>query len=385
MSTTGSRCGTWRRADWSSPSPTSRGATSRPGRSTPTADGSLSAVATARSSSSTSRMDASCGAGPRVSAAPLRWRTIPTAPGWRSRPVASGSVYVLATESDDGRVLARLANPAHVFHIAWNPLRSNLLAAGIEDSTIRIWDMDTVRITVTLEGDSYNGLVVAFHPGGDILASRGWDGILRLWDIRTGQQILTMPSSWLPELHFDRDGRRLSAHTASGSGGDPGSLRSGRVPLAGPRPRLRLPMHVRALAIDVTGRHLAAASHEGITLWDLPTGVALATLPVTTAVSSVHFDPTGALLTGHPLTLRWPISSSPDGQHDRPSSVPAVVSDLGRVLVQPGWAGHRVGHLRRRRDGLRRRESRSTALPASAGYPLDCPQPRWPLGRHRLS
>jgi WD40 repeat protein len=72
-------------------------------------------------------------------------------------------------------------------------------------------------------------------------------------------------------------------------------------------------MHGRALAIDVTGRHLAAASHEGITLWDLPTGVPLATLPVTTAVSSVQFDPTGALLTGHPLTLRWPISASPDG------------------------------------------------------------------------
>ena len=67
------------------------------------------------------------------------------------------------------------------------------------------------------------------------------------------------------------------------------------------------------LAIDVTGRHLAAASHEGITLWDLPTGAALATLPVTTAVSNVQFDPTGALLTAHPLTLRWPISSSPDG------------------------------------------------------------------------
>ena len=68
-------------------------------------------------------------------------------------PVRSGSVYILAAESDDGRVLARLSNPAHVFHVAWNPLRPNLLAAGVEDGTIRIWDMDAGRVTATLEGD----------------------------------------------------------------------------------------------------------------------------------------------------------------------------------------------------------------------------------------
>ncbi len=227
-------------------------------------------------------------------------------------PVRSGSVYILAAESDDGRVLARLPNPADVFHIAWNPLRSNLLAAGLEDRTIRIWDMETVRVTATLEGAGHNGLKVAFHPGGDILAARGWDAILRLWDIRTRQQILTMPSSWLPELHFDRDGRRLSAHGVTGLVGilevsDQAECRS----LVRPTPPGFV--HSRSLAIDVTGRHLAASSYDGITLWDLPTGTALATLPVTTTVANVHFDPTGALLTGHPLTLRWPISSSPDG------------------------------------------------------------------------
>jgi serine/threonine protein kinase/WD40 repeat protein len=227
-------------------------------------------------------------------------------------PVSTGSVYILAAESDDGRVLARLPNPAYVFHIAWNPLWSNLLAAGIEDRTIRIWDVDTVRVTATLEGARDNGLEVAFHPGGDILAGRGWDGILRLWDIRTRQQILTMASSWLPELHFDRDGRRLSAHGVTGLVGilevsDQAECRS-LIRAAHPGS-----INDRTLAIDVTGRHLAAATAEGITVWDLPTGVALATLPVTTAMSKVQFDPTGALLTTQPVTLRWPISASADG------------------------------------------------------------------------
>ena len=131
-------------------------------------------------------------------------------------PVGSASVFILAAEPEDGRVLARLSNPANVFHVAWNQLRPNLLAAGVEDCTIRIWDTDAGRVTATLEGATSAGLVVAFHPGGDILAGRGWDGILRLWDVRTRQQILTMPSTWLPELHFNRDGRRLAAHCVPG-------------------------------------------------------------------------------------------------------------------------------------------------------------------------
>ena len=122
----------------------------------------------------------------------------------------------MATES--GRVVTQIESPAHVFHMAWNPRRPNLLAAGVEDYTIRIWDLNTGRTTITLEGDSYGGLAVAFHPDGDLLASRGWHAVLRLWDIRTGRQLLSMPSVWLPELHFSADGRLLSAHAAPGPG-----------------------------------------------------------------------------------------------------------------------------------------------------------------------
>ena len=139
--------------------------------------------------------------------------------------------------------------------------------------------MDTGRQTVTLEGDSYNGLVVAFHPGGDLLASRGWSWVLRLWDIRTGRQILSMPSGWLPELQFDRDGSRLSAHAAAGRAGilevsyqtECRSLVRSSAPLS---------HDFKAIAVDRSGRHLAASCANGITLWDLPTGTPLAILPV---------------------------------------------------------------------------------------------------------
>ncbi len=216
------------------------------------------------------------------------------------------SVHVLATES--GRVLARLDNRSNVNHVAWNPRWANFLAAGLEDNTIQVWDVETCRPTVTLEGDTYNGLVVAFHPGGELLASRGWSGVLRLWDIRTGRQVLSMPSSWLTELHFARDGSRLSAHAAPGKAGilEVSYQTECRSLIREPGP---LSQNTTALAIDHSGHHLAAACANGIIVWDIPTGTPVARLPVSGVAKEVLFDPAGSILTGSPMTLRWPVSS----------------------------------------------------------------------------
>ncbi|HBE34353.1 MAG TPA: WD40 repeat domain-containing protein, partial [Cyanobacteria bacterium UBA11368] len=61
---------------------------------------------------------------------------------------------------------------------------------------------------------------VAVNPDGRTLASAGRDGV-RLWDIRTGQQIGAIPgySDWVQTLAFSPDGQLLA------TGGYDGTIR----------------------------------------------------------------------------------------------------------------------------------------------------------------
>ena len=179
-----------------------------------------------------------------------------------------------------------LRSPGQVFHIAWNPRDTNLLAAGVEDNTIRIWDVDTGRQTVTLKGDNYNGLVVAFHPGGDLLASRGleWDaaavghpdgatdpeyavGLASRAPVRSRTAAGCLHTAWEMRLEFWRSLMRPNAARWFETP-DPCRVISARSRLTEP------------------AAHLGTASTKGITIWDLPSGTPLALLPVTVGVNS---------------------------------------------------------------------------------------------------
>ena len=98
----------------------------------------------------------------------------------------------LASASDDGTV--RLWNPDNginfavlrghterVNNVAWSP-DGRILASGSSDGTIRIWDSDTHGTRRVLKGSSY---LVAFHPNGRTLASRGGNS-MALWNLNTG-------------------------------------------------------------------------------------------------------------------------------------------------------------------------------------------------------
>ena len=237
--------------------------------------------------------------------------------------------------SDSGRLLARLTHPADAHHFAWNPRRPNILAVSCDNGVIYVWNVDTSRQTAALRGAMSTGVNIAFHPGGELLAGRGWERMLRIWDTRTGRQVLSQPSAWSATLEFDRSGHWLSVDA---------TLEKARVlELAGLdecRTLVAEPFNDNdrhgALAIDQTG-HRAVTTGPAVTVWDLLTGAVLARLPVAANANRALFDRLGRRPDEGPLTLHWPVTPVARRRDDnRPAANAKAQGHADRLRHQPG-------------------------------------------------
>jgi WD40 repeat protein len=155
-----------------------------------------------------------------------------------------------------------------VISICFSP-DGKTLASGSRDKTIKLWDVETGKVRLTLEGHTNWVTSLAFHPDGDRLASGG-DITVRLWDTRTGklQSTLQGHRSGVHSVSFSPDGSLLAS--AAGS------------------------IHTYANALD------AHKAWGEITLWDVQTGKAKdMEMEHDLAARAVCFSPDGqALVSG---------------------------------------------------------------------------------------
>jgi WD40 repeat protein/Tfp pilus assembly protein PilF/tRNA A-37 threonylcarbamoyl transferase component Bud32 len=107
-----------------------------------------------------------------------------------------------------GVVCGELRIPNKVTWIDWHP-DGEILAVASDELRIHLLNSRSGRDVVPpLEGHLNYGTVCRFSHSGDWLASNDWSGMLRVWDTRTGQQILTQGGS-SEFLQFSHDDRLL--------------------------------------------------------------------------------------------------------------------------------------------------------------------------------
>ena len=84
-----------------------------------------------------------------------------------------------------GRLKLSLTGHTHSIRaVAMHPRLSYLFSAS-EDNTVRCWDLETNRVVRTYHGHLSGVYSLALHPTLDVAVSGGRDGTVKIWDIRT--------------------------------------------------------------------------------------------------------------------------------------------------------------------------------------------------------
>jgi WD40 repeat protein len=200
---------------------------------------------------------------------------------------------------ETGRIRRRIPHDS-VGSLAFSP-EGTILATGSLGSadTLKLWDADTGQPVSTLKGGPLNEACrVAFSPDGRTLASGGFSGTVKLWDVASGLNLAVLPghTANVTTVTFSLDGRTLA------SGSWDGTVRVWDVAdVNHPSLRHTLVGHaalVWSVAFSPDATTLASASADGtVKLWEPATGRERCTLVgYDHPVRAVAFSPDGQVL-----------------------------------------------------------------------------------------
>ncbi|NJO50646.1 MAG: CHAT domain-containing protein [Leptolyngbyaceae cyanobacterium RM2_2_4] len=156
-----------------------------------------------------------------------------------------------------------------VWSVAIHP-DGQTFASGSEDSTIKLWNLETGELVQTLSAQSGAARSVAISPDGETLVSGHGDNTVHLWNLTTGelQQTLTGHGEPVWTVAISPDGKTLATGSYDGIIKfwqlDTGELKHTLTGHTGP---------VWSVAISPDSNILASASSDKtVRVWDLQTG-----------------------------------------------------------------------------------------------------------------
>jgi len=179
-------------------------------------------------------------------------------------------------EVSTGKQLFVLPDFERVYGAALSP-DGNRLAVAVSDQQVKIWDIATARELLTLKDPLPDEEeLLAFSPDGARLAAFKYDSvILMIWDVSTGEKLLTL-LTWYTRgnLSFSPDWRFLATSDNWGTVLVQ-DLKSGELILElGSHPH-----QVNDQAFSPDGKRLATASIDGtVKIWDATSWRELLTL-----------------------------------------------------------------------------------------------------------
>lgn len=167
--------------------------------------------------------------------------------------IATSSGAVVVTQG--GTVQAKFRQHAGAAtDVAVHPCGDIVASVGIDKSYV-LYDLQHSSVLTQIYGDTKLS-TVAFHPDGHLLAAGTSNGSIKLFDVKTGQEMHTFRSPVSP------------------------------------------PSAVQALTFSENGTWLASANegHTSVTVWDLRKTNVLKTLDIGTVVTGISWDYTGQFL-----------------------------------------------------------------------------------------
>jgi WD40 repeat protein/tRNA A-37 threonylcarbamoyl transferase component Bud32 len=218
-------------------------------------------------------------------------------------------VWDLAT----GRVLLSLEGHEDTVNgLAFSP--DGRLASASSDRTVKIWDPIAGRLLATLVGHDAAVRSLAFSPNGLWLASASTDRTVRIWDVATGKESRSLAhDNGVQSVAFSRDGQRLAS-----AGRDMPIRIWNTTTYLEKQPLGDSRIDAICVAFSRDGNRLASGSVDNkITVWDMSGRGEVFSYQgkdKTAAILSVAFSPDGKYLAASGLEQHVRIWGAADGE-----------------------------------------------------------------------
>lgn len=181
--------------------------------------------------------------------------------GWLISGRRGPAVEELVSSAEPVAVLSANAGP--VWSVAFDPA-SETVAMGVEDGSVRLWDLPSKSIKSTL--NAHRGIVwgARYSSKGDLFATAGDDGLVDLWKLPEGTVDRKFQhANAVRGLEFSHDGRRVFV------GCRDGNLRVWSLDSPDPVAEAKQAEAIYTIAISPDDETLASAgSDKVIRLWN---------------------------------------------------------------------------------------------------------------------